>query len=132
MAFPLNIFPIRFAVETTLFFFYPNLDNQPMKLLIAALTVGAAFGVAVILPEINLVFELIGATTGSFCCFIGPGFMFIRFKRGLPWSSKWQGYLLMTVGFVCLLLGTYSSVIDMIESLSGDAAPEPTCEGLIA
>merc|ERR1712096_592747 len=55
MAFPLNIFPIRFAVETILFFHWPELNTRVMRLGIAVAAVGSAFGVAVAIPSINVI-----------------------------------------------------------------------------
>merc|ERR1711972_1055177 len=63
MAFPLNIFPIRFALETLLFYKWPTMNTKCMRVTLAALAVGACLLVALVLPEINLIFELIGATT---------------------------------------------------------------------
>lgn len=119
MAFPLNIFPIRFAVETILFYRHPWLDNRPMRLCIAFVAVALSLGAAVVLPEINLIFELIGATTGSFVCFISPGLLFCRLAPGsLTSSLKRSSLVLIAAGVVFLVLGTYSSFLDVVEQLS--------------
>lgn len=82
MAYPLNIFPIRFSVETALFYHKPQLDLPGMRTGIAVAAVACSLVVAIALPQINLVFELIGATTGSFVCFLGPGLLFHRLVPG--------------------------------------------------
>ncbi|CAL1155557.1 unnamed protein product, partial [Cladocopium goreaui] len=69
---------MAFAVETALFYHKPQLDLPGMRTGIAVVAVACSLVVAIALPQINLVFELIGATTGSFVCFLGPGLLFHR------------------------------------------------------
>eukprot|EP00444_Apocalathium_aciculiferum_P002153 CAMPEP_0183395692 /NCGR_PEP_ID=MMETSP0370-20130417/9500_1 /TAXON_ID=268820 /ORGANISM="Peridinium aciculiferum, Strain PAER-2" /LENGTH=560 /DNA_ID=CAMNT_0025576357 /DNA_START=71 /DNA_END=1753 /DNA_ORIENTATION=- len=129
MAFPLNIFPIRFAVETAIFFKWPHLNTRAVRTVLAIIAVATCLVVAILLPEINLIFELIGATTGSFVCFIGPGLMLCRLVPGRTFSGpKLNGVLLVVVGCIFLSLGTYSSVLDVVSQLSNKApASSPTC-----
>eukprot|EP00434_Breviolum_minutum_P028108 symbB.v1.2.024864.t2/scaffold2382.1/size80501/3 len=131
MAYPLNIFPIRFSVETALFYHKPHLDLPGMRTGIAVVAVACSLVVAIALPQINLVFELIGllpvsvlwctaepqwacgieATTGSFVCFLGPGLLFHRLVPGRMFARhKLKAVLLIVVGLLFLVLGTYSSV----------------------
>eukprot|EP00913_Durusdinium_trenchii_P006824 g6415.t1 len=58
-------------VETALFYHKPHLDRPGVRTGIAVAAVASSLLVAIALPQINLVFELIGATTGSFVCFLG-------------------------------------------------------------
>jgi len=123
MAFPLNIFPIRFAVETAMFFRWPHLNTPVVRAALAITAVAACLVVAIMLPEINLIFELIGATTGSFVCFISPGLLLLRLVPGRLLSGpRLNGLMLVVVGFFCLVLGTYSSVLDVISQM-GTQAP---------
>lgn len=133
MAYPLNIFPIRFSVETALFYHKPQLDLPGMRTGIAVAAVACSLVVAIALPQINLVFELIGATTGSFVCFLGPGLLFHRLVPGhICARHKFKALLLMVVGLVFLVLGTYSSVLDVIAQLSERSDNKPLqCSDLI-
>eukprot|EP00928_Gymnodinium_smaydae_P031838 TRINITY_DN23241_c0_g1_i2.p1 TRINITY_DN23241_c0_g1~~TRINITY_DN23241_c0_g1_i2.p1 ORF type:complete len:401 (-),score=42.83 TRINITY_DN23241_c0_g1_i2:217-1419(-) len=116
MAFPLNIFPIRFAVEVALFYHKPHLNNRIVRSAIAIVAVVLCFVVAVSIPEINLIFELIGATTGSFVCFISPGLLFCKLAPGRLFSRlKFNALVLVVAGSVFLVLGTYSSVVDILK-----------------
>jgi len=95
-----------------------------VRLGIAAAVVASSLGAALALPEINLVFELIGATTGSFVCFIGPGLLLCRMVPGpLLSGTRLNGLVLVLVGAVFLVLGTYSSVLDVLAQFSGLAPP---------
>merc|ERR1719401_1365505 len=116
MAFPLNIFPIRFAVETALFYHRPQWKTQAVRFSIAVVAVGSSLGVAMICPGINLIFELIGAITGSFVCFIGPGLLFCQLvpTAAGTWRKQAKAIVLLVAGTVSLLLGTYSSVLDVV------------------
>mmetsp|Transcript_75929 Transcript_75929/g.158350 ORF Transcript_75929/g.158350 Transcript_75929/m.158350 type:complete len:588 (-) Transcript_75929:124-1887(-) len=128
MAFPLNIFPIRFTVETAIFFKWPHLNTPSTRFLIGFTTVAASLLVAVIVPEINLVFELIGATTGSFVCFIGPGLMIFKLvPGGLNSGPRLNGAILIVVGCLFLTLGTYSSILDVIAQWTQPTAAAPVC-----
>jgi len=124
MAFPLNIFPIRFAVETALFYKWPHLNTRASRVALGTGAVMASLIVAIALPEINLIFELIGATTGSFVCFIGPGLLLVRLvPGGFRSSIKRNGYMLVVIGVIFLVLGTYSSVLDIMAQFSEQASP---------
>lgn len=130
MAFPLNIFPIRYSLETALFYWRPSLNCRSVSVSIAVTTVACALICAIVLPEINLVFELVGATTGSFVCFIGPGVLFWRIVPGSVFSShKLKALVLVVCGVTFLVLGTYSSVLDVVSQLqsTAPAASQPTC-----
>jgi len=100
-----------------------------VRTVLAIIAVATCLVVAILLPEINLIFELIGATTGSFVCFIGPGLMLCRLVPGRTFSGpKLNGVLLVVVGCIFLSLGTYSSVLDVVSQLSNKApASSPTC-----
>eukprot|EP00442_Polarella_glacialis_P052463 CAMPEP_0115058988 /NCGR_PEP_ID=MMETSP0227-20121206/6660_1 /TAXON_ID=89957 /ORGANISM="Polarella glacialis, Strain CCMP 1383" /LENGTH=588 /DNA_ID=CAMNT_0002444045 /DNA_START=50 /DNA_END=1816 /DNA_ORIENTATION=+ len=128
MAFPLNIFPIRFTVESALFYNRPHLNTRAMRTGIAVTAVSCSLVSAIVLPQINLIFELIGATTGSFVCFIGPGLLFCRLVPGHTFSShKLKAVLLIVVGVIFLLLGTYSSVLDVVAQFTdgGQSTSDP-------
>merc|ERR1719223_990944 len=115
MAFPLNIFPIRFSVETFLFYHRPHLNTKCVRFTIGAIAVGLSLAGAIFIPSINLVFELVGATTGSFVCFIGPGALFCKLAPGPFWQTRnWQALTLIVIGSCFFVLGTYSSILDIL------------------
>lgn len=128
MAFPLNIFPIRFTVETVLFYHKPHLNTKAIKFVICVVAVGLALIGAIFVPGINLIFELVGATTGSFVCFIGPGMLYCKLAPGRFWqTTNWQAIMLVVIGSLFLVLGTYSSVLDILEQASHPAPPTRHC-----
>eukprot|EP00928_Gymnodinium_smaydae_P032575 TRINITY_DN23550_c0_g1_i1.p1 TRINITY_DN23550_c0_g1~~TRINITY_DN23550_c0_g1_i1.p1 ORF type:complete len:597 (+),score=73.97 TRINITY_DN23550_c0_g1_i1:77-1867(+) len=130
MAFPLNIFPIRFAVEIALFYYMPHMNTRFVRSSIAIAAVFSCLVVAIALPEINLIFELIGATTGSFVCFISPGVLFCRLAPGPLLSRlKFNALVLIVAGCIFLVLGTYSSILDVLKQT---AAPASSKQGLCA
>ncbi|OLP94784.1 Vacuolar amino acid transporter 2 [Symbiodinium microadriaticum] len=133
MAYPLNIFPIRFSVETALFYHRPSLNCSAVRTGIAVGAVASSLIVAIALPQINLIFELIGATTGSFVCFIGPGLLFQRTVPGHVFAPhKLKALLLIVMGSLFLLLGTYSSVLDVLAQLSeGSSSGTVQCKDFL-
>ncbi|CAJ1384384.1 unnamed protein product [Effrenium voratum] len=133
MAYPLNIFPIRFSLETALFYHSPHLDVPGMRTGIAVAAVTSSLCVAIALPQINLIFELIGATTGSFVCFIGPGLLFHRLVPGDIFSRhKLKALTLILMGFIFLVVGTYSSVLDVIAQLQAPPTTQALCSELVS
>lgn len=125
MAYPLNIFPIRFSVETILFYHRPHLNTKFMRVLIAVFAVGLSLVGAIYIPSLNLVFEIVGATTGSFVCFIGPGMLFCKLNKsatGIFERSNAMAICLVVVGFLFLVLGTYSSIADIVDALRKPAS----------
>jgi len=128
MAFPLNIFPIRFTVETVLFYHKPHLNTKFVKFLIGVVAVGLSLIGAILVPSINVVFELVGATTGSFVCFIGPGMLYTKLKGGPFWQrSSWHAITLIVLGTCFFVLGTYSSVVDIVAAMGQPAAVKKHC-----
>jgi len=54
---------------------------------LTALIVGLAMLVAIFLPNIQVVFSLLGSTTSAFVCFIVPGMFVLKVEDG-PWYSR--------------------------------------------
>lgn len=86
LAFPLNIFPIRFTLE---FMIYGK-DHEASKLqriIMTTLICSAALGVALAVPSINIVFQLLGGTSSAFVCFVLPAAFAIKLGVGsLPFK----------------------------------------------
>ncbi|CAK9074289.1 unnamed protein product [Durusdinium trenchii] len=102
-----------------------------LKISIAVAAVASSLLVAIALPQINLVFELIGATTGSFVCFLGPGLLFHRLVPGRICSRhKLKALLLMVMGMLFLVFG-HPSVLDVISQLSKGTGRPLQCSDLV-
>jgi len=81
--------PIYFNVMRIMFEI--NDFSLPVHMLISALIMGSAFGIACGVPNISFVFELIGSTTLPFICYIMPTTFLLKLmpKEHVPSWKKW-------------------------------------------
>ncbi|EER08191.1 10 transmembrane domain, possible aa transporter, putative [Perkinsus marinus ATCC 50983] len=116
--FPLNIYPVR---TTILYSLNPKKHRTIIGIVIATLTVALSFAVAVALPDVNMILGLVGAIAGSIVCFLGPGAFNIVLAKGkgniYAWKNWWY-WLMIVVGLVSLVLGTWVSLVGVIDFYS--------------
>eukprot|EP00743_Colponemidia_sp_Colp-15_P003816 GILK01004116.1.p1 GENE.GILK01004116.1~~GILK01004116.1.p1 ORF type:complete len:562 (+),score=86.08 GILK01004116.1:152-1687(+) len=112
LAFPLNIFPCRYTIDIMLFLGKP--PSRIRFILLTVLVVGAALALAIAVPGINVVFELLGGTSSAFVCFILPGLFYLRLRKG-PWYSrqKLPAFCLVVGGSFLGILSTTFSVLNL-------------------
>jgi amino acid permease len=74
---------------------------------------------AIIIPNINQVFSLIGSICSSVICYILPGLFYMKVMKNLPFSKKKLGaILLISCGSI---IGVFSTVISIFQFSS----PQP-------
>jgi len=117
LAFPLNVFPIRYSVETIILYKWDKLDKHRnvLRLVITATIVMLAWITAVLIPSISIVFSLVGAFSGSIVCYIAPAMFFIKFTPGPTFAwHKAKALVVFTFGIIFLIVGTMSAIQDAI------------------
>jgi len=109
MAFPLNIFPVKYSVEALVLFSFPFWEDR-LKLLRTIVTVTCLILTvifSILIPSVRVVFELVGAFSGSIVCYIAPALFYMGAVPGPYCSShKLGAILLLFFGFAALVLGT--------------------------
>ncbi|KAF4661660.1 Solute carrier 38 member [Perkinsus olseni] len=114
--FPLNIYPVRTTILHSL---NPKKHRTIIGIFVATLTVALSFAVAVALPDVNMILGLVGAIAGSIVCFLGPGAFNLVLAKGKMFAWKnWWYWLMIVVGLVSLVLGTWVSLDGVIDFYS--------------
>ncbi|KAF4692064.1 Solute carrier 38 member [Perkinsus olseni] len=114
--FPLNIYPVRTTILHSL---NPKKHRTIIGIIVATLTVALSFAVAVALPDVNMILGLVGAIAGSIVCFLGPGAFNLVLAKGKMFAWKnWWYWLMIVVGLVSLVLGTWVSLDGVIDFYS--------------
>ena len=70
MAFPLVVFPCRYTVDVMLF--HDAEPNWCRHFVLTAVICGCTLLVSLFVPNISVVFQLMGGTTSAFVCFVLP------------------------------------------------------------
>ncbi|KAI8494801.1 hypothetical protein Bbelb_274060 [Branchiostoma belcheri] len=120
VSFPLMIFPCRQSIDTLFFRKHvPTLENIPtggnyipplrfkaitMSIIIFSLITG------IVIPNIETVLALTGATTGVLICFIFPSLMFLNVFSAQS-SGKITAQIALFVGVSVLVASTYTTLI---------------------
>lgn len=117
LSFPINVFPLRFTVEIM---FFPNSPPSKAKFVIlTTVLVSLATLLALFVPQIDVVFSLLGAVCSSFVCYVLPGLFFLRIASSSLLSLEKLGALtLMIGGIVVGSISTFMSAKDLIHSFS--------------
>merc|ERR550519_1056010 len=113
LAFPLNIFPIRYSVETILLYNWESLDEHRnvLRLIVTSSIVMLAWATAVLIPSISVVFSLVGAFSGSVVCYIAPALFFIKFVPGpIIARHKAKALVVLVMGVTFLIVGTVAAI----------------------
>jgi hypothetical protein len=77
MAFPLNVFPCRYTIETMMKHGGYRTNNC-WHVVLTVLISGGALLTSLYVKEINLVFQLMGGTASAFVCFCLPAAFAIK------------------------------------------------------
>eukprot|EP00919_Chromeraceae_sp_WS-2016_P033728 GHVR01079809.1.p1 GENE.GHVR01079809.1~~GHVR01079809.1.p1 ORF type:complete len:448 (+),score=78.86 GHVR01079809.1:157-1500(+) len=113
-AYPMNIFPCRASFEMMLF---NNRTNGLYSNLIGIVTIVFSLLLAVVVPGIKLVFELVGCTSGAFAIFVLPGVFYLCSVPGSSTSwDKFFAIFLIVVGVVVSVVGTFAFIHDLVYS----------------
>lgn len=115
VGFPLMIFPCRQSIYTLFFKQQQPVDGVPSKTYIEPLTfkiitlciVLATMTVAIMIPNVETILGLTGATMGSFICFILPAIIYSKsYMKGGGNIAKF----VFGIGCVLLIVCTYSNL----------------------
>ena len=78
MAFPLVIFPCRYALDVMLF--HDAEPNWCRHFILTGIICGCTLIVSLFVPNISVVFQLMGGTTSAFVCFVLPAAFVIHLE----------------------------------------------------
>jgi len=99
MAYPFNMFPVRYSIETIVLYHRPDLEREvkTVRLVVTVCCVFLTLLCAILIPNIAQVFGLIGAFSGSVICYIAPALFY-----GLALEGSW--FAPHKIGALCLLI----------------------------
>jgi len=116
-AYPMCIFPVRFASEMIIAMWRPQAPpSRSLSVTIAVVTVLFSLLCAICVPSISIVFELVGASAGATVSFVVPGYLFVKLLPG-PYKHprKLKAVALICFGAVAGILGTGVAVYDIVK-----------------
>lgn len=81
-AYPLNVFPTRFSIESLVTHYWPHLNSmrETIGTITSLTTVALTLLLAIFVAEVSVVFDLLGCTAGCACSLITPGFLYLKFS----------------------------------------------------
>jgi len=153
LAFPLNVFPCRYTIEMMLFAHHTKQQHSATEKDAAELgspgqeallgksdgrrswsewcrhffltlgIVGLAMVLAMFVPDIQVVFSLLGSTTSAFVCYIVPA-MFVLKVEPEPWYHRKQlpAFCLMVGG---IITGIVCTGVIIYEKIDGGGSTKP-------
>jgi len=138
MAYPLNVFPCRYTLDVILSRSAANWSSSPSsagfgptpipprrRALLTLLITGASLLIALFVPGINIVFQLMGGTASAFVCFILPAAF--AWHYDLPEVRSRAGKLacasLFLVGCAVSVLSTTVTLAEMASTRPPPPAP---------
>ncbi|XP_072026513.1 uncharacterized protein [Amphiura filiformis] len=122
LSFPLVIFPCRASIYTLFFSHAHSLENPhgggsgaeyippSMFKLITLILVVFTLILGIVIPNVEVILGLTGATLGCLICFIFPALIYLR-TSGVP--NKGTGKIVLTVGVFLLICSTYDNLQSM-------------------
>jgi len=119
---PLNTHPCRITIDwmiTTYFQCAGKVSIEIRYLVETIILDGLALIIAIAVPNIVVVFGLLGATATALCCYVMPGLLYIK-AANLRWFSKaaFPPLFLAISGALCGLASTCTIIFDLIEDPS--------------
>lgn len=119
IAFPLNVFPARQTLSLVIF------DKQdkdlPCKyyLPLTFFCTVIPLALALVIPNIAVVFAIIGSTVSAFLCFILPGMFVIKIPKFRGTSFYYGAYALIVVGVIIGVAGLSTTIYQIAAGTSG-------------
>eukprot|EP00057_Strongylocentrotus_purpuratus_P027431 XP_011681905.1 PREDICTED: putative sodium-coupled neutral amino acid transporter 10 isoform X2 [Strongylocentrotus purpuratus] len=114
LSFPLCVFPCRASIFSLL---CPNADSNPitgmthippiMFRVITVVILAITLTIAILIPNVEVVLSLTGATMGSLACFILPALIY-QHTVGVP--TRFMPKVLLIIGICFMLFSTYDNV----------------------
>lgn len=137
-SFPLVIFPCRTALTSFLHpkghhaeiaAYVPESKYQPMTLFI----IFSTMILGILIPSVEVIISLVGSTIGVLVCVIFPATCFVKIMQRSS-AEKTFAQIIIVIGFVVMILGTYANLSAMDAAKSGSHLEEkqsPVVESLI-
>jgi sodium-coupled neutral amino acid transporter 10 len=122
-SFPLVIFPCRTSLSSLIYRrvhhsdispYVPESRYKPLTIFIIVLTM--IFGI--LIPSVEVIIGFVGSTIGTLICIIFPATTFVKIMQRNT-TEKLFAQLLIVVGFVIMILGTYSNLTALDNAGSG-------------
>ncbi|KAG5676862.1 hypothetical protein PVAND_006669 [Polypedilum vanderplanki] len=113
-SFPLVIFPCRTSLSSLIYRkvhhseispYIPESRYKPLTLFIIISTMI----IGILIPNVEVIIGFVGSTIGTLICVIFPSFCFIKIMQRNT-SEKVIAQLIIIIGFVIMILGTYSNL----------------------
>ena len=127
MAFPLNIHPCRYTLDVLICGRFSEIDRTVRHVGWTLLIAGSGLLIALHVPGINIVFQLMGSTSSAFVCFVLPAVFGLHLDlpetRGLQNGLACRALLLGGAA-----LGITATAVTIITMLNGDDGPRQTYE----
>jgi sodium-coupled neutral amino acid transporter 7/8 len=112
MSFPLNVFPIKLTFEQL--FIHGGMSNVPfMSRVVACFVVAFSLVCAIAIPDVTVIFDMIGTTVGSVICFILPAAIYLRIlslSGSVLCRRSRKAWFVFLVGCVLLMTGAFTSI----------------------
>ncbi|XP_013417027.1 putative sodium-coupled neutral amino acid transporter 10 [Lingula anatina] len=133
VSFPLCIFPCRASINTLFFseaHLHGNIGGAPVIppwrfKIITICIVLFTLVLGILVPNIEFVLGLTGATMGSMICYIFPSVMFITVMSSSSGGSKSTAQMVLFLGVTILLASTYTTLQSHDEAQSRQALVVP-------
>jgi len=124
MAYPVNLYPCRYALDVVLF---PKWGDSHAVSRRVGLTLGIAglsLLIALVVPDISVVFSLMGGTASAYVCFIMPAAFAWRLRDRVPIMQTQSGrvgcIILFLVGLLVGILSTVTTIAGFFDAPSAD------------
>ena len=132
MAYPLNILPCRYTLDVMFFQQWGAKRNTVRHCMWTFALTGAGLAVALYVPSINIVFQLMGSTSSAFVCFVLPAAFGLRLRlpeaRGL--GGKVACAALLVGGAAVGAIATAVTVMGLLTS-DGSSEERPAPHSLV-
>ncbi|KAF4676466.1 Solute carrier 38 member [Perkinsus chesapeaki] len=120
-AFPLVVYPQRSSLVHAISAFSPPKTAFRRRVygwIVVVIIIGLSYAVAIALPDVNVMLGLVGSLTGSIVTFYSPAAFILKIsKKPLLTLDPLHivCYVLIAVGTLAFLLGTYASIQGVID-----------------
>ncbi|EER14446.1 10 transmembrane domain, possible aa transporter, putative [Perkinsus marinus ATCC 50983] len=120
-AFPLVVYPQRSSIVHAISAVLPPKTSFRRRVygwIVVVFIIGLSYAVAIALPDVNVMLGLVGSLTGSIVTFYSPAAFILKISKKPILTFDFEHiicYVLIVVGTIAFVLGTYASVQGVIE-----------------
>ena len=129
-SFPLVIFPCRTSLASFLHrksshseiaAYVPESKYKPLTLFI----IFSTMILGILVPSVEVIISLVGSTVGVLVCILFPATCFVKIMQKSS-AEKTFAQIIIIIGFIIMILGTYANLIAIDTSQSGSHLDEKT------